>query len=107
MQRVEQLSFDVFPEGRKPRWQNGEERGPDALALSITGKFNPRDAMPNIDGDERLPELYHGEYVTVQIVSEDGEIIAAGHGKVSIAFKDTTVQEMPITVREQKIKLGG
>lgn len=105
MQRVEQLSFDVFPNGKPPR---EKREGPEALTLSVSGKFRPRDAMPP-GGDERLPELYHGEYVTVQILSADGEVIAAGHGKVQIGFKDkidrTTEEE--ITIREQKIKLDG
>lgn len=102
MQRVAQLSFDVFPGGGTPRWQSGEEKRPLAATISVAGSFDLEEAFAGEDG---LPQLDHGEEVMVTLASASGELIATATGTVEVGFKDKKVTGVTMPVRVQKVKL--
>ena len=94
MREVTQLSLAIFESGR-------DEKLPDACSITVSGKFEADE-----DTDVVLPELYQDEVVMVQLLSQDGEIIASGHGRVNVGFRRKETKEMSYLVREQKVKLG-
>lgn len=105
MQRVKQLTFDLWPDGVTPRDpETGEEKRPWGVSIAVSGKVD-RDAW-EAEQTGGLPELAQGEEVEVRIVTMDGELIAAAPGKVNIAFKEKQDKDFGIvTIREQRIKL--
>jgi hypothetical protein len=105
VQRVNQLSFDIFPNGTPRQDSDGEPIRPWGITLALSGKVD-RDSW-EAESAGGLPELSQGEQVEVRIVTMDGELIASAPAKVNVGFKEKQDKDFGlVTIREQRIKLG-